>query len=109
MKTEKKILTASGLFTVSMYFLYGHPRNFKFKPKYQQYGPRLFLDYISVSYDYAEKLQTYVTNHSFEVLRLGSFERLNKECNETCWCLQDVCSEKTQKQSFADVLQNRCT
>ena len=37
------------------------PRNFKFKPKYQQYGS-LFPEYLSVSYDYAVKLQTWVTN-----------------------------------------------
>ena len=34
-----------------MYALYGHPKYFKFKGKYQPYGP-LFPDYLSVSYDY---------------------------------------------------------
>ena len=34
-----------------MYSLQGHPRCFKLKKKYQQYG---FADYLSVSYDYAK-------------------------------------------------------
>ena len=34
-----------------MYSLYGHPRYFKFKRKYQQIGP-VFPDYLSVSDDY---------------------------------------------------------
>ena len=38
-KEKRKFLTASSLFHVSMYFFYGHPRNFNFKLKYQQYSP----------------------------------------------------------------------
>ena len=40
-ENEKKtnILTASRILAVAMYFLHGHPRNFKFRPKDQQYGP----------------------------------------------------------------------
>ena len=37
-----------------MYSLYGHPKYFTFKPKYQQIGP-VFPDYLSVSYDYGAK------------------------------------------------------
>ena len=37
-----------------MYSLYGHPRYFKFKRKYQQIRP-VFPDYLSVSYDYGAR------------------------------------------------------
>ena len=37
-----------------MYFLYNHPRYFKFKQKYQQIRP-VFPDYLSVSYDYGAR------------------------------------------------------
>ena len=57
MDRKKKILTASRLFAVSMYFLYGHPRNFKI-PAIRP----VFLDYFFVSYNYAVKLQACVTN-----------------------------------------------
>ena len=39
---------------VLMYSLYGHPRYFKFKRKYQQIRP-VFPDYLSVSYDYGAR------------------------------------------------------
>ena len=37
-----------------MYSLYGHPRYFKFKQKYQQMGP-VFPDYLSGSYNYGAR------------------------------------------------------
>ena len=52
-------------FAVLMYALYGYPRYFKFKLKYQQHGP--FPDYVSISYDY-----TYVNKH---VLLIWNFEQ----------------------------------
>ena len=45
---EKKFLIASSLFVVLTYF---HPRNFKFMPKHQQYGPcfqAIFLFLITI-------------------------------------------------------------
>ena len=51
-KTASKSFSLSNssqtpFFAVLMYALYGHPRYFKFKRKYQQ-----FPDYLSVSYNY---------------------------------------------------------
>ena len=40
-----------------MYSLCGHPRYFKFKQKYQQYGP-VFPNYLSISYDYDKRHPT---------------------------------------------------
>ena len=48
-----------------MYALYGYPRYFKFKQKYQQHGQ--FPDYLSISYDY-----TYVNKH---VLLIWNFKK----------------------------------
>ena len=43
----------SSFFAVLMYALYGHPRYFKFKRKYQQYGPcsqTILLFFMTMSY-----------------------------------------------------------
>ena len=57
MKQKKKeTLTASNRFAVSMYFLSGHPRNFKFKPKIPTIWP-VFPDYLCVSFDSVMKLK----------------------------------------------------
>ena len=57
-------------FAVLVYSLYGHPKYFKFKRKYQQIRP-VFPDHLSVSYDYgARNLDEYF--HFYSMLAKGS-------------------------------------
>ena len=57
-------------FAVLVYSLYGHPKYFKFKRKYQQIRP-MFPDHLSVSYDYgARNLDEYF--HFYSMLAKSS-------------------------------------
>ena len=58
-ENRKSLLQAASLLFRCFSCIHLFPRNFKFKPKYQRL---LFPDYLSVSYDYAVKLQTCVTS-----------------------------------------------
>ena len=66
-----------------MYFLYGYPKYFKFKQKYQQILP-VFPDYLYVSYDHgARDLDEYFYFYSTALLTKFKmkeifFKNLNK-------------------------------
>ena len=74
--------TKATIFAVLMHSLYGQPKYFKFKPKYQQIGP-VFSDYLSVFYDYgARNFGEYFHLYSIAGQKFKMKEILKKEIKQ---------------------------
>ena len=74
-----------------MYSLYGHPKYFNFKQKYQQIRP-VFSDHLSVSHDYrARNLDEYFHFYSIDSEKFKMKEIFEKKVEVTachnCYCM----------------------